>query len=91
MDLAIGAHRVFVMMSLFAKDGAPKLLPECTYALTGVRCVDRVYTEHAVFEFGADGVTVRETFGTSYAELSERLGVPLLSSAPVTALVQGID
>ncbi|HEX5089246.1 MAG TPA: 3-oxoacid CoA-transferase subunit B [Nocardioides sp.] len=85
MDLAIGARQVFVMMGLFAKDGTPKLVPECTYPLTGVGCVDRVYTEHAVFEIdrgdpGA-GVMVRETFGTTYDELAERLAVPLTSFA----------
>jgi 3-oxoadipate CoA-transferase beta subunit len=81
MDLAIGARRVFVMMSLFAKDGAPKLVPECTYPLTGVGCVDRVYTELAVFEMvppdEGGGVVVRETFGTTYDELADRLEVPL--------------
>jgi len=77
MDLAIGARSVFVMMGLFAKDGTPKLVPECTYPLTGVACVDRVYTEHAVFEITPDGVVVRETFGTTHDELAERLDVPL--------------
>ena len=80
MDLAIGARRVFVMMSLFAKDGTPKLVPECSYPLTGVGCVDRVYTEHAVFDLtaGPEGaVVVRETFETPYDELAERLDVPL--------------
>jgi len=77
MDLAIGARSVFVMMGLFAKDGSPKLVSSCTYPLTGVGCVARVYTEHAVFEITADGVVVRETFGTSYDELAERLAVPL--------------
>jgi 3-oxoadipate CoA-transferase, beta subunit len=81
MDLAIGARSVFVMMSLFTKDGSPKLVPACTYALTGVGCVDRVYTEHAVFEIGPAGVAVRETFGTTYAELSGWLEVPLLTTA----------
>ena len=77
MDLAIGAKSVFVMMSLFAKDGTPKLVPSCSYPLTGVGCVDRVYTDLAVFDITPDGVLVRETFGTSYDELAERLDVPL--------------
>jgi 3-oxoadipate CoA-transferase, beta subunit len=77
MDLAIGAKSVFVMMTLFAKDGSPKLVPECTYPLTGVGCVSRVYTDVAVFEVGTQGAVVLETFGTSYDELAERLEVPL--------------
>ncbi len=82
MDLAIGARSVFVMMTLFAKDGSPKLVPECSYPLTGVGCVDRVYTDRAVFEFTRSGesgaIVVRETFGTTYDELAERLDVPLV-------------
>jgi 3-oxoadipate CoA-transferase beta subunit len=77
MDLAIGAKQVLVMMTLFAKDGSPKLVPECTYPLTGLACVDRVYTDHAVFEITPAGVRVRETFGTSRDELAARLDVPL--------------
>jgi 3-oxoadipate CoA-transferase, beta subunit len=78
MDLAIGAKSVFVMMTLFAKDGTPKLVPACTYPLTGVGCVDRVYTDVATFEITPDGVVVRDTFGTTYDELAERLDVPLI-------------
>lgn len=77
MDLAIGAKQVFVMMTLFAKDGSPKLVPECTYPLTGVGCVTRVYTDVAVFEVGGPEAVVVETFGTSYDELATRLDVPL--------------
>ena len=77
MDLAIGAKDVFVMMSLFAKDGAPKLVPECTYPLTGVACVSRVYTDLATFLVGPAGVTVVETFGISVAALADRLEVPV--------------
>ncbi|MGY2700908.1 3-oxoacid CoA-transferase subunit B [Nocardioides sp. HB32] len=77
MDLAIGAKSVFVMMTLFARDGAPKLVPHCTYPLTGVGCVDRVYTDLATFELTAAGVVVRETFGITYDELAGRLEVPL--------------
>jgi len=77
MDLAIGAKQVLVMMTLFAKDGTPKLVPGCTYPLTGLGCVDRVYTDVAVFRVGAHGVTVLETFGISYDDLAARLDVPL--------------
>jgi 3-oxoadipate CoA-transferase beta subunit len=77
MDLAIGAKSIYVMMTLFTKDGAPKLVPSCTYPLTGVGCVDRVYTDLATFAITPDGVTVRDTFGISVEELSDRLEVPL--------------
>lgn len=78
MDLAIGAKQVFVMMSLFAKDGSPKLVPKCTYPLTGRACVSRVYTDVAVFLIEPDAVRVRETFGVSFDELASRLEVPLV-------------
>jgi 3-oxoadipate CoA-transferase, beta subunit len=80
MDLAIGAKRVFVMMTLFAKDGTAKLVPECDYPLTGLRCVSRVYTDHAIFDIDSTGdgrVRVRETFGVSLAALAERMDVDL--------------
>jgi 3-oxoadipate CoA-transferase beta subunit len=78
MDLAVGAKSVYVMMTLFAKDGAPKLVPACSYPLTGLGCVDRVYTDRATFLITPAGVVVRETFGITFEELSERLEVPLL-------------
>jgi 3-oxoadipate CoA-transferase, beta subunit len=76
MDLAIGARSVFVMMTLFAKDGSPKLVPRCTYPLTGVGCVDRVYTDVATFDLTPEGVGIRATYGVTEAELVERLGLP---------------
>jgi 3-oxoadipate CoA-transferase, beta subunit len=75
MDLAIGAKQVFVMMSLFTRDGSPKLVPSCTYPLTGVGCVTRVYTEAAVFDLTGDQIVLRETFGTSRDELAGRLKI----------------
>jgi len=77
MDLAIGARQVFVMMSLFDKQGRPKLVPECTLPLTGLACVSRVYTDLAVIDVGPSGAVVRDTFGMTVDELGERLGVPL--------------
>ncbi len=77
MDLAIGARQVFVLMSLFDKQGRPKLVPKCTYPLTALSCVSRVYTESAVLDVGAGGAVVRETFGITVDELRERLDVPL--------------
>ena len=77
MDLAVGAKQVLVMMTLFTKDGAPKLVPSCTYPLTGVGCVDRVYTDHATFAITDDGVVVLDLFDTTYDDLAARLDVPL--------------
>jgi 3-oxoadipate CoA-transferase beta subunit len=74
MDLAVGAKNTFVMMNLFAKDGSSKLVADCTYPLTGLRCVSRVYTDHALFDIALDGSGVRvlETFGSTVADISER-------------------
>ncbi|WP_432505989.1 3-oxoacid CoA-transferase subunit B [Kineococcus arenarius] len=78
MDLATGAKQVFVMMTLFARDGSAKLVPECTYPLTGLACVRRVFTDLGAFDVGPRGVVVRETWGTTVEGLRERLPVPLL-------------
>ena len=77
MDLATGAKDVFVMMTLLTRDGASKLVEQCTYPLTGVGCVTRVYTDKAVFLTGPDGVTVRETFGCTFEEIQELVPLPL--------------
>jgi 3-oxoadipate CoA-transferase beta subunit len=77
MDLAIGARRTVVMMSLLTKEGEPKLVERCTLPLTGVGCVTRVYTDLAVVDVGPDGARVVETFGTTHDELEELLGLTL--------------
>ncbi|MFD9001473.1 3-oxoacid CoA-transferase subunit B [Streptomyces sp. NPDC059582] len=79
MDLAIGAKQVFVMMDLFTKDGTPKLVRECTYPLTGLACVNRVYTDLAVFDITPRGVSVRQTFGIDVPELEDRLDLRFLA------------
>jgi 3-oxoadipate CoA-transferase beta subunit len=78
MDLATGAKDVFVLMNLFDREGTPKLVPACTYPLTGLACVSRVYTDHAVFHITGHGVVAAETYGVGVTDLAERLGLPLL-------------
>jgi 3-oxoadipate CoA-transferase beta subunit len=84
MDLAIGARQTFVMMNLLSRDGRSKLVPECTYPLTGLACVTRVYTDLAVFEIQPGGVAVRDLFGIDFATLATLVGVPLADQTPKT-------
>jgi 3-oxoadipate CoA-transferase beta subunit len=77
MDLALGAKDTFVMMNLLTREGTSKLVPKCTYPLTGVGCVSRVYTDLAVFLIEPDGVVVRETHGVGFSELQDLVPVPL--------------
>jgi 3-oxoadipate CoA-transferase, beta subunit len=82
MDLAIGAKQVFVMMELLTKNGESKLVPECTYPLTGITCVNRLYTDLGVIDITADGLLVRERApGLSFAELQTLVPVPLVDAA----------
>jgi 3-oxoadipate CoA-transferase beta subunit len=78
MDLAIGAKQVFVMTDLLTKSGESKLVDVCTYPLTGVGCVTRVYTDHAIFDITLEGFVVREAFGdNTTATLSALTGLDL--------------
>ncbi|WP_428313349.1 3-oxoacid CoA-transferase subunit B [Hydrocarboniphaga sp.] len=78
MDLAIGAKKTYVMMELLTKSGESKLVERCTYPVTGLGCVSRVYTDVAVFEIEADGVHVLEMVdGLSLDELKRLTGLPL--------------
>ncbi|TPW78241.1 3-oxoacid CoA-transferase subunit B [Schumannella sp. 10F1B-5-1] len=77
MDLAIGAKQVFVMMNLLTRDGAPKLVPTCSYPLTGLGCVTRVFTEQAVFDLRGGEAVVLETWGTTVDALRELLDIPV--------------
>lgn len=78
MDLAIGAKEVFVMTDLLTKAGESKLVEACTYPLTGVGCVTRVYTDHAVFDIADGGFSVREAFGDNTLDsLAELTGLEL--------------
>lgn len=78
MDLAIGAKRVYVVMEHLDKKGNSKLIPQCTYPLTGLGCVSRVYTEYGTFEFTEKGVEVIEVVGISADELQKITAVKLI-------------
>jgi len=78
MDLAIGARRTFVMMEHVTREGAPKIVERCSYPLTGVRCVARIYTDLAVIDVTADGLVAREWVeGLSFEDLQSLTGAPL--------------
>ena len=81
MDLAIGAKSVFVMMEHQTKSGESKVVAECTYPLTGIGCVSRIYTDLAVLDVTPQGLFVREMAeGLTLAELQTITGVPLLAA-----------
>jgi 3-oxoadipate CoA-transferase, beta subunit len=75
MDLAIGARNVYVMMTLFTRNGEPRLVPRCTYPLTGAGCVSRVYTDYATFHIKPGGIHVLSTYGMSLSDLRQALSV----------------
>ena len=78
MDLAIGAKRTYVMMEHCTKGGESKLVPRCTYPLTGIGCVVRVYTDLAVIDLGGDEPTVREIVpGLTFEQLQAVTAVRL--------------
>lgn len=78
MDLAIGAQRVFVMMEHVTKAGEPKIVARCTYPLTAMHCVDRIYTDVAVIDVTDRGLTVVEMVeGLDFNELQRMTGAPL--------------
>jgi len=60
MDLAIGAKRVIVAMEHVTTNGELRILKECTYPLTGQRCVDLIVTDLAVIEVTNRGLVLRE-------------------------------
>jgi 3-oxoadipate CoA-transferase, beta subunit len=82
MDLAIGAKHVLVMMDHLTKSGESKIVPRCTYPVTGLGCVDRIFTDLAVLDVTPGGLTVVEIVdGLSFDELQRLTGVPLRRAA----------
>jgi 3-oxoadipate CoA-transferase beta subunit len=78
MDLAIGAKQTWVMMDLLTKQGKSKLVAQCTYPLTGIACVKRVYTDLGTLACTAEGLQVIDLVpGLTLQALSALIGLPL--------------
>ena len=83
MDLAIGAKQTWVMMDLLTKSGASKIVATCSYPLTGMGCVKRIYTDYCTLACGPKGLQLIDLVdGLSHHELQALIGLPI---APATA------
>src|SRR5262245_21560420 len=86
MDLASGAKQVFVMMEHLTRKGESKIVERCTYPLTGIGCVSRIYTDLAVIEVTPQGLRLLEVVdGLSCDELVKLTGVPMMLADELAA------
>ena len=82
MELAVGAKQTWVMMDLLTKQGQSKLVSQCSYPLTGIGCVKRVYTDLATLACSPAGLSVIDMVpGLSLEALSKLIGLPLALQA----------
>ena len=78
MDLAIGAKQTWVMMDLLTKKGESKIVKQCSYPLTGIGCVKRIYTDLATLACTDEGLTlIDKVEGLELAELEKLVGLPI--------------
>ena len=78
MDLAIGAKQTWVMMDLLTKKGESKVVAACTYPLTGIGCVKRIYSDLATLECTPDGLKlIDKVEGLGHTELEALIGLPI--------------
>ncbi len=78
MDLATGAKQTWVMMDLLTKKGESKVVEKCTYPLTGIGCVKRIYSEFATLECTPQGLKLVDVVeGLGHAELEKMIGLPI--------------
>ena len=81
MDLAVGAKQTWVMMDLLTKQGASKIVAQCTYPLTAIGCVKRIYTDLATFECTPQGLRLVDAVdGLALDELQALVGQPILTN-----------
>src|SRR5262249_51970737 len=84
MDIAAGAKKLIVCMEHVTKDGAPKIVTQCTYPLTGLACVDTIVTDLAVIDVKPQGLVLREVApGWTVEEVRKATGAPLIASGLV--------
>src|SRR5271169_5652791 len=87
MDIAAGAKTLIVCMEHTTKEGAPKIVKQCTYPLTGLACVDTIVTDLAVIDVMSEGLVLREIApGWSLEELQKLTAAPLTSSGRATEI-----
>ena len=78
MDLAIGAKQTWVMMDLLTRQGQSKVVAQCTYPLTGIACVKRIYSDLATLECTPQGLKLLDKVdGLAHAELERLIGLPI--------------
>lgn len=87
MDLAIGAKQTWVMMDLLTKSGQSKIVTQCSYPLTGIACVKRIYTDLATFACTANGLQLIDCVpGLPHAELEALVGLSILPAEAVPSV-----
>ena len=78
MDLAVGAKETWVMMDLLTKQGQSKVVQSCTYPLTGIGCVKRIYADLATLECTPSGLRlIDKVEGLEHTELEHLIGLPV--------------
>jgi 3-oxoacid CoA-transferase B subunit len=84
MDIAAGTKNLIVCMEHTTKEGAPKIVKECTYPLTSLACVTTIVTDLAVIDVKPEGLFLREVApGWTRDEVQAATGVPLIANKKV--------